>query len=85
MTFNPEDIVESFMSWPVQTVDENSSIESITRKMIELKVSAFVVSSPNQYIKGIITTDDLLKYLLELLGSSGAQDSRKIPEGEHRF
>ena len=70
MTFNPHDTVENFMSWPVQTVDETISIGELTKMMIELKVSAFIVNGPNQYIKGIITTEDLLKYLLELLGNS---------------
>lgn len=68
--FSSTDKVESFMSWPVETFDENTSIEEITRKMLELKVSSFVVSSPSQYIKGIVTTDDLLKYLLELLSTT---------------
>ncbi len=70
MTFNPHDTVEDFMNWPVQTIDENTSIEEVVKMMIELKFSAFVVSSANEYIKGIITTDDLLKYLLELLADS---------------
>jgi CBS-domain-containing membrane protein len=70
MTFAPHDTVENFMSWPVQTVDEKTSITDLTRMMIELKVSAFVVNGPNQYVKGIITTEDLLKYLLELLITS---------------
>ncbi len=72
MTFNPHDTVETFMSWPVQTVDENTSVADLTRMMIEMKISAFVVSGGNQYIKGIVTTDDLLKYLLELLSSTEA-------------
>lgn len=70
MTFNPHDTVEDFMSWPVQTIDESTSIEDVAKMMIELKFSAFVVSSANEYIKGIITTEDLLKYLLELLADS---------------
>jgi acetoin utilization protein AcuB len=77
MTFNPHDTVEDYMSWPVQTIDESSSIENIAKMMIELKVSAFIVSGPNQYIKGIITTEDLLKYLVELLG--GVESSNAIP------
>lgn len=77
LTFNPHDTVETFMSWPVQTVDEKTSIGELTTMMIESKVSAVVVSGPNQYIKGIITTEDLLKYLLELLGTSEA--SKSIP------
>lgn len=77
MTFNPHDTVEDYMSWPVQTIDESSSIENIAKMMIEFKVSAFIVSGPNQYIKGIITTEDLLKYLVELLG--GTDNSNTIP------
>jgi acetoin utilization protein AcuB len=77
MTFNPHDTVENFMSWPVQTVNENTSILELTKMMIELKVSAFVVNGPNQYVKGIITTEDLLKYLLELIGTS--EHSKGIP------
>jgi acetoin utilization protein AcuB len=77
ITFNPKDTVEDYMSWPVQTVDENTSVQELTKMMIELKVSAFVVGGGNQYIRGIITTEDLLKYLLELLNSS--DESRAIP------
>lgn len=76
-TFNPHDTVENFMSWPVQTVDEKTSIEEMTTMMIELKVSAIVVIGPNQYIRGIITTEDLLKYLLELLATS--EVNREMP------
>lgn len=78
MTFNPHDTVEDYMSWPVQTVDEKISINEITKMMIELKLSAIIVSGPNQYIKGIITTEDLLKYLLELVGASEVTRSMPI-------
>lgn len=78
MTFNPHETVEDFMSWPVQTVDEKTSILDLTKMMIELKVSAFVVSGPNQYIKGIITTEDLLKYLIELLRTSEVTRTKTI-------
>ncbi|MBC7538403.1 MAG: CBS domain-containing protein [Bacteriovorax sp.] len=78
MTFNPHDTVENFMSWPVQTIDEKTSIEDLTKMMIELKISAFVVNGSNQYIKGIITTEDLLKYLLELLNTSEATRAMTI-------
>lgn len=78
MTFNPHDTVENFMSWPVQTIDESTTIHDLTQMMIDLKVSAFIVGGANQYIKGIVTTDDLLKYLLELLGTSNAHKSTPI-------
>jgi acetoin utilization protein AcuB len=77
MTFNPHHTVEDFMSWPVQTVSEKTSVEELAKMMIEQKVSAFVVNGPNQYIKGIITTDDLLQYLIEMLHSS--ESHRRIP------
>lgn len=77
MTFNPHHTVEDFMSWPVQTVSEKTSVEELAKMMIEQKVSAFVVNGPNQYIKGIITTDDLLQYLIEILHSS--ESHRRIP------
>jgi len=77
MTFNPHHTVEDFMSWPVQTVSEKTSVEDLARMMIDQKVSAFVVNGPNQYIKGIITTDDLLQYLIEMLHSS--ESHRRIP------
>jgi acetoin utilization protein AcuB len=67
MTFNPHHTVEDFMSWPVQTVSELVSVEELAQMMIEKKVSAFIVNGPNHYIKGIITTDDLLQYLIDVL------------------
>ncbi len=77
MTFNPHHTVEDFMSWPVQTVSEKASVEDLARMMIDQKVSAFVVNGPNHYIRGIITTDDLLQYLIEMLHSS--ESHRRIP------
>ena len=77
MTFNPHHTVEDFMSWPVQTVSETASVEELAKMMIDEKVSAFVVNGPNQYIKGIITTEDLLQYLIELLHTS--ESTRNIP------
>jgi acetoin utilization protein AcuB len=77
MTFNPHYIVEDFMSWPVQTVSEQASIEDVAKLMIEQKVSAVVVNGPNQYIKGIITSEDLMQYLVDLLHRS--EESRMVP------
>ncbi len=77
MTFNPHHTVEDFMSWPVQTVSEKTSVEDLAKMMIDQKVSAFVVNGPNHYIRGIITTDDLLQYLIEMLHSS--ESHRRIP------
>lgn len=70
ISFNPHHTVEDFMSWPVQTVSETTSVEELAKMMIKDKVSAFVVNGPNHYIKGIVTTDDLLQYLVEILTTS---------------
>ncbi len=57
--------VEDFMSWPVYSVSESTSVKRIAEEMISQKVSAFLVEDLNGHLKGIITTDDLLRLLIE--------------------
>ncbi len=61
--------VADFMTSPVHTVHEDESIEKIVRDMLELKVSCFLVKNGDK-ITGIVTSDDFLLYLLEMLGES---------------
>ena len=68
--FNPHHIVEDFMNWPVQTIDEKMEISDCAKMMIDEKVSALIVTAPNIYMRGIITTENILQYLIELIGSS---------------
>jgi acetoin utilization protein AcuB len=56
--------VEDFMSWPVYMVSEETSIERVAEEMLAQKISAFLVVDQNRVEKGIVTTDDMLKYLL---------------------
>jgi acetoin utilization protein AcuB len=70
MVFDPKDMVEDYMNWPVQTVDEKTPLDQVAQMMVEEKVSALIVNAPNHYMKGIITTDDLLLYLVEILTTS---------------
>jgi acetoin utilization protein AcuB len=70
LTFDPKDMVEDYMSWPVQTVDEKTPLDQVAQMMVEEKVSALIVNAPNHYMKGIITSDDLLLYLVEILTTS---------------
>ncbi|MFZ4715853.1 MAG: HPP family protein [Bacteriovoracaceae bacterium] len=58
--------VEEFMSWPVYMVNEKTSIKVVAAQMLSQKVSAFLVEDEAGRLKGIITTDDLLKLLLEV-------------------
>lgn len=57
--------VEDFMSWPVYCVSETTSVKRIAEEMIAQKVSAFLVEDMHGHLKGIITTDDLLRLLIE--------------------
>lgn len=61
--------VADFMASPVHAVHEDESIEKIVRDMLELKVSCFLVKNDDK-ITGIVTSDDFLLYLLEMLGES---------------
>jgi len=70
LKFDPKDMVEDYMNWPVQTVDEKTPLDQVAQMMVDEKVSALIVNAPNHYMKGIITTDDLLLYLVEILTTS---------------
>ncbi len=61
---DPGILVEDFMSWPVYTVSEETSLKTVAKEMLSQKVSAFVVEDHLKRLKGIITTDDLLKYFV---------------------
>lgn len=57
-------VVEDFMSWPVYVVHESTSVRKIAEEMLAQKVSAFIVEDSTGRLKGIITTDDLIKLFL---------------------
>ena len=70
-TVIPEKLrVRQFMSWPLKTVESNLSIKAVTRRMIEEKISAFLVTE-NADVIGIVTHEDLLVYLDSLLSEEG--------------
>jgi acetoin utilization protein AcuB len=60
-------LVKDFMSWPVRTIAKSVSVEHVTTRMLNEKVSALLVVDHAHGAAGIITTDDLLKLLLTLL------------------
>lgn len=75
--FDPKWQAKDFMSWPVKTATESDSIEAITRRMLSEKISAILVVRQmaevgDLQVRGIITTDDLLRYLLKLLDKDRA-------------
>ncbi len=58
--------VQDFMSWPVKTVSYDTDLRIVIRRMIAEKISAFLITYENR-ITGIVTSEDLLKLLHELL------------------
>lgn len=53
-----------FMSWPVYTIKESTKIKTAIENMLLQKVSALVVENDEGKITGIVTTEDLMGYLL---------------------
>ena len=76
--FDPDLKVESFMSWPVKSISLDASIYEATQVMLKNKISAILVVDDHQRIKGIVTTDDLLKLLLKLLEKNPSSYSQNL-------
>ena len=68
--FDPVDIVRDFMSWPAEAVSSNAKIKEVAEKMIEKKISAVVISDDHLDATGIITHEDLLQILVNLLSEN---------------
>lgn len=78
--FNSSHRVSDYMSWPVKFVDQNESVKIACERMIAEKISAFLVTDKN-LVKGIVTTEDMLKLLARLLnGPSKAGIRNSIDE-----
>ena len=54
------------MSWPVHTFDKNTDLRFVANQMIAEKISAFLITDDKKIV-GIVTSDDMLKALIELL------------------
>jgi acetoin utilization protein AcuB len=66
--FDERDRVSKYMSWPAKGVDEHTAIEDVVRVMLQERISSLlIVSGPKAHPTGIVTTDDLLRYLLVVL------------------
>ena len=66
--------VSEFMSWPVFTATENTPLKNVTETMIKEKISAIVIENDRGYVTGIVTSNDLLAYLCQLLGQNDNKD-----------
>ena len=58
--------VKDYMSWPVLTVPFDMELRDVAEKMVEEKLSAFLVTRDSKVV-GIITHEDLLRVLMNLL------------------
>jgi CBS domain-containing protein len=58
--------VADFMSPHVYTLDGSTPLETAAEVMLKRKVSALLVRGSNQHY-GIITTDDLLAYMVQVM------------------
>lgn len=65
--FDPAAKVVDYMSIPIKTVDYNEPLQTIAQRMVDEKISSFLVTK-NGPIVGIITHEDLLQVLVKLLG-----------------
>jgi acetoin utilization protein AcuB len=64
--FDPADKVKDFMSWPIKAVTHDTDLRVVIRRMVKEKISAFLVTYEGR-VTGIVTSEDLLKLLFELL------------------
>lgn len=63
----PHKKVYEFMSSPVRTMKKNEPVEKLTREMVTQKMSSMIIEDEDGYPIGIITTEDLLVLLLDML------------------
>ncbi|MGE3975810.1 MAG: HPP family protein [Bdellovibrionales bacterium] len=59
-TFDDEDVVGDFMSWPVKTITPDMGVITVAKRMVNEKVSAYLVVDNNRLV-GIVTHEDLLQ------------------------
>ena len=61
--------VEMMMSAPVEYVDKNMPLRKAILMMLEKKISCLLIADENEDAVGIVTTDDLLWQLAQILAS----------------
>ncbi len=65
--FDPLYVVADYMAWPIKTVPSSATVKTVADLMLKEKISSYLVTENNQVI-GIVTTDDMLKYLVKTIG-----------------
>ena len=68
-------LVEDYMTSPVESLPSDTPLKLVAKKMLEFKISSFLITE-NGEVVGIVTSDDLLKYLAFTL--EGTSDDWKL-------
>jgi acetoin utilization protein AcuB len=64
--FDSEETVQDYMSTSLKVVTYDESITNIAKMMLVEKISSVLVMNEKKLISGIVTTDDLLAYLVTM-------------------
>ncbi len=56
-------MVEDYMTSPVESVPSDTPLKLLAQKMLDHKISCYLVTEKEEVV-GIVTTDDLLRYLV---------------------
>ena len=65
--------VEFLMNSPVDSMDQNTSLRAAILKMLEKKISSLLITDKSDEVVGIVTTDDLLWHLAQVLQSEAPE------------
>lgn len=77
LEFDPQKVAGDFMASPVRSFDSSSPTDDVVAKMIESKVSAFLITKEDKVI-GIVTTEDMLRLLHHILQESNTRWPAKL-------
>ena len=62
-------LVEDYMTSPVEALPSDTPLREVAKKMLDYKISSFLIRDSDEIV-GIVTTDDMLKYLVFALERS---------------
>ncbi len=65
--FEGEALVRDYMTQPVKSVDASTDLKSVAHLMIDKKISAVLVVDDDYKMVGIVTHEDLLQVLVDIL------------------
>jgi acetoin utilization protein AcuB len=64
--FESTETVEAVMTRPVFVIASSTTVKTAARLMLQEKLSALVVTDLSNHPKAIVTTDDLLRFIVEV-------------------